>query len=229
MHDFVPSPNIRRHPEIYELENHALARDGRLQAALRAVAPWRDRRVLSVGCGTGFWLPRYAGARVVGIEPDRALLARAAARIAHAPQIEVRHGSAEHLPIADASVDLVHARWAYFFGAGAEAGLAEARRVLRPGGVFVAVDNRAAPSDFAALLADAVGGNADHDLDATAVDELIELHEHVAVSAGRVAESPAQLARILRIEFPADTVERFLQAHTGASISYAMSLFVVRA
>jgi SAM-dependent methyltransferase len=37
-------------------------------------------------------------------------------------------------------VDLVHARTAYFFGPGCEPGLAEAERVLRPGGAIAVVD-----------------------------------------------------------------------------------------
>ena len=55
-------------------------------------------------------------------------------------QRSVLAGQAERLPLPDASVDLVHARTAYFFGPGCEPGLAEAERVLRPGGAIAIVD-----------------------------------------------------------------------------------------
>src|SRR6185436_16169230 len=55
-------------------------------------------------------------------------------------RIRVLEGGAAALPLPDASVDLVHARTAYFFGPGCEPGLAEAERVLRPGGALAVVD-----------------------------------------------------------------------------------------
>lgn len=227
--DFVPAPNIGRHPQVYERENEAIARDGRLDAALARIAPWRGRRLLDIGCGTGFWLGRYAetAATVVGVEPDPRLLERARARDLP-PSVQLRHGSAEHLPLDDASIDVAHARFAYFFGAGAEAGLAEVRRVLAPGGVFVAMDNDWSGGDFADLLRDAVGGNASHDPTAIAAWWAQQGAERHVAEAGWSARSPTELERILRIEFPADTVDRFVARHTAASLSYRVALYVVR-
>jgi SAM-dependent methyltransferase len=54
---------------------------------------------------------------------------------------QVLAGSAGHLPLPDASVDVIHARFAYFFPPGCDAGLAEALRALRLGGTLVVVDN----------------------------------------------------------------------------------------
>jgi ubiquinone/menaquinone biosynthesis C-methylase UbiE len=54
--------------------------------------------------------------------------------------VDVKMGRAQRLPVRSASVDVVHARTAYFFGPGCEPGLAEAERVLRPGGVLLIVD-----------------------------------------------------------------------------------------
>ena len=52
--------------------------------------------------------------------------------------------------VADASVDVAQARWAYFFGPGCEPGLAELERVVRRGGAAFVVDNDATRSTFGA-------------------------------------------------------------------------------
>ena len=46
---------------------------------MRALAPWAGKTIVDLGCGTGFWLSRYAAeaARVIGIEPDPAVRAGA--------------------------------------------------------------------------------------------------------------------------------------------------------
>jgi SAM-dependent methyltransferase len=122
--DWVFAPNIGEHPGIYEIENSALDPGGHVLAAMHRLAPWDGRTLVDLGCGTGFWLTGYArdAARVVGIEPDPALRARAVARTRGLPAVEVMPGSAEHLPLADRSVDVVHARFAYFLAPGTGGG-----------------------------------------------------------------------------------------------------------
>lgn len=226
-HDWRPAPNIGKHPEIYELENEALARDGRLDAALSELADVAGRTLLDIGCGTGFWLPRWpSAATVVGVEPDPALLERARDRVAGEPHVEVRHGSAEQLPVDDGSVDVAHARFAYFFGPGSERGLEEVSRALVPGGTLLVVDNSWRSGDFADLLRDATGGNADHDPEATSAwwaNRGATRHE---VLGGWQATSPEELERVLRIEFPAATVDRWVARNPGrASLTYAFAVF----
>lgn len=118
--DWRFAPNIGGHPDIYEIENRALDPDGHVLAAMRNLAPWDGRTLVDLGCGTGFWLPGYAvgAAWVIGIEPDPALRAKAAARIQGLPRAEVAAGSAEHIPLPDRSADVVHARFAYFLSPG---------------------------------------------------------------------------------------------------------------
>lgn len=67
--------------------------------ALDALAPWAAKSIVDLGCGTGFWLPRYAKSAhtVIGVETGTSLLAAARARTGAAV---VLHGSAEHLPLA---------------------------------------------------------------------------------------------------------------------------------
>lgn len=138
----IPSPNIWHWPDIYEVENRAQDVDGAVFAVLAEVADWRGRDVLDVGCGAGFHLPLFAGqARsVIGVEPHPPLVTAARDRVSGLASVAVLRGSAESLPVPDASVDVVHARTAYFFGPGCGPGILEAMRVLRPGGVLAVVD-----------------------------------------------------------------------------------------
>jgi SAM-dependent methyltransferase len=136
----IPSPNIWNWPDVYERENAAQDAEGAIWAALREAVPWRGLDVLDVGCGDGFHLPVFAreAASVTGVEPHPPLVARARRRVGE--RVRVLEAGAAELPLPDVSVDLVHARTAYFFGPGCEPGLVEAERVLRPGGSIAVVD-----------------------------------------------------------------------------------------
>ena len=128
--DWRFAPNAGGRPDVYEIENRALDPSGHLLAAMRGLAPWDGRRLVDLGCGTGFWLPGYAGdaARVIGMSLTL-LRARAADRIRDLPHAEVIPGSAERLPLPDRSVDVVHARFAYFLSPGIVAGSEPRTRV----------------------------------------------------------------------------------------------------
>jgi SAM-dependent methyltransferase len=140
--DVVPSPNIWHWPGVYEVENRAQDVDGEIWRVLRERCDWAALDVLDVGCGDGFHLPLFAGTArtVVGVEPHPPLVLRARQRVGEMSSVEVMSGSAQRIPLPDGSVDVVHARTAYFFGPGCEPGLREADRVLRPGGVLAIVD-----------------------------------------------------------------------------------------
>src|SRR5690606_34642368 len=114
----IASPNIWQHTATYETENRAADPDGRLWAALEARADWTDRVVLDLGRGTGFHLPRFAATagRVVGVEPHPGLVGIARRRTRALANVDLLPGTAQEIPLPDASVDVVHARWAYFFG-----------------------------------------------------------------------------------------------------------------
>lgn len=144
------SPNIWDNPAVYEVENLAVDRDGLIESTMRSIADWSGRDVLDVGCGTGFHLPRFArtAASVVGVEPHPPLAAIARRRTRRLVNTTVLNGGAADLPLPDASVDIAHARWAYFFGPGCEPGLDEFGRVLRPGGTAFVIDNDPTRSTF---------------------------------------------------------------------------------
>lgn len=152
--DVVESPNIWRWPDVYEAENAAQDVTGALWDAVVTLAPHDGLDVVDVGCGDGFHLPRFAerAGRVVGVEPHGPLIARARARTADLPTCSVLEGRAAALPLRDDSVDVLHARTAYFFGPGCGPGLIEAARVLRPGGLVVIIDLDATRHSYGAWM-----------------------------------------------------------------------------
>ncbi|GIH14720.1 class I SAM-dependent methyltransferase [Rugosimonospora africana] len=227
--DFARAPNIANNPDTYEKENQAIDPSGELWHALRDTADWSGRTVLDLGCGTGFWLPRYAelAAEVIGVEPDDALRALASERMAGSP-VRVLAGSAEHLPMPDASVDVIHARFAYFFPPECEAGLAEALRVLRPGGALVVIDNDLRHGEIAELLRRSAW--AEPQGTAGVTDEWWQRRgaRRREVMSAWACPEPAELEQILRIEFPADIVDDWLGKHPDqSSLSYGYVLFAI--
>jgi SAM-dependent methyltransferase len=230
--DFRFAPNIGGHPDVYEIENQALDRAGHLLAAMRALAPWDGRTIVDLGCGTGYWLPRYAtdARQVIGIEPDPDLRARAARRVSGIAAAQVVSGSAEHTGLPDRSAEVIHARFAYFFGPGADAGLTEALRVLRPGGSLVVADNDHRWGEFAELLAAASAQPPRRT--AAAVDRWWRERgatRHEVRSEWRFA-SRADLDAVLRIEFPGRVADSWLARHPAATgLTYGYVLFAVTA
>ena len=121
----VRSPNIWDRPATYEIENRAFDKLGLVTALLIEVADWTGRTVLDIGAGTGFHLPLFAktAKSVVGVEPNSDLVTIGKRRISRLTNAEIRLGSATDLPVSDHSIEMMQARWAYFFGPGCEPGL----------------------------------------------------------------------------------------------------------
>jgi SAM-dependent methyltransferase len=96
-------------------------------------APQPTRRLLEVGCGTGGTLhvlsTRFPHAAVSGVEPVPAALEAAAAR-----GCDVVPGAFEALPVETGGVDMLLALDVLEHLEDDASGLAEAARVLRPGG-----------------------------------------------------------------------------------------------
>jgi SAM-dependent methyltransferase len=225
--DFQRAGNQGANPDLYEIENRALDPDGRVLAAMRAVAPWLDRILVDLGCGSGFWLPGYAdeAAQIIGVEPDPELLPLAARRD---PRAQVLPGSAEHIPLPDASVDVVHARFAYFFPPGCDAGLAEVLRVLRPGGTLVVVDNDQRAGAFADLLVTSAWAVPQGMADMTDAWWAERGAERVEVMSGWEFRTRDDFAAVLRMEFPPEVADPWLADHPSATgLSYGYVLFAV--
>jgi ubiquinone/menaquinone biosynthesis C-methylase UbiE len=114
----------------------------------RRIVPAAEGRVLELGIGSGVNLPLYStGVReVIGFDPSAKLLdmARGAARPL-ARLIELVEGSAETIPLEDASVDSVVSTWTLCSIPDVARALAEVRRVLNPSGHFLFVEHGRSP------------------------------------------------------------------------------------
>ncbi len=225
--DFKPAPNQGGNIELYEVENRALDPDGFLLAAMRTRAPWAGRTLLDLGCGSGYWLAGYAdeAAEVIGVEPDPRLLPLAAGRD---PRARVLHGSAEHIPLPDQSVDVVHARFAYFFPPGCDAGLAEVMRVLRPGGTLVVIGNDLRAGEFAELLRAAEGALKPGGGEETDAWWAARGADRTTVRSRWRFTGRADFEAVLRMEFPVKVADPWLAAHPGTlGLSYSYTLFAI--
>jgi SAM-dependent methyltransferase len=222
--DFQRAPNQGARPDLYEIENRAIDPDGLVLDAMRRLAPWAGKTLVDLGCGSGYWLPGYAdeAAEVIGVEPDPELLPLAAARDARA---RVLPGSAEHIPLADASVDVVHARFAYFWPPHCEAGRTEVLRVLKPGGSLIVVDNDQRAGDFAGLLRARYYSVPDA-VDAWWAERGASRTE--VMSQWRFG-SRGDFEDVLRLEFPGEVADGWLASHPGVmSLTYGYVLFATK-
>ncbi|MET9913835.1 class I SAM-dependent methyltransferase [Streptomyces sp. NPDC006476] len=94
-------------------------------------------QIVEIGAGNGANFRHYQPAvqQVIAVEPEPRLRALAERAAAESPvPVEVRAGRAEKLPVPDASADGVVASLVLCTIADVPAALAEAHRVLRPGG-----------------------------------------------------------------------------------------------
>jgi SAM-dependent methyltransferase len=107
-----------------------------ISSALWALAEnVNPERILEVGCGTGHWLEELSplAHHVHGLDFSSGMLRQARQRSSH---FHLTHGQANQLPFANASFDLIFCANAFHHFDQPDAAIAEARRLLRPGGAF---------------------------------------------------------------------------------------------
>ena len=115
--------------------------DDTLRVIKAILAPLEQRRIVEIGCGRGALLAGLAeaGARVAGIDPDAEALAEGPP---HGPDRDPAPSHAERLPFTDGAVnaalfvDSLH----HVPIAGMAAALAEAVRIVEPGGDIIVVE-----------------------------------------------------------------------------------------
>ncbi len=114
-------------------------------AVIDLIGPQRGERAIDIGAGMGAGAMRAAatGAHVLAVEPTRFVrralgLRRTFSR--RRSNVEVVDGSAEQLPVADRSVDVIWAVNTMHHWVDVDRGVAEIARVLRSGGRMLLVD-----------------------------------------------------------------------------------------
>ncbi len=101
-------------------------------------------RVVDVGCGPGnaARAAARAGARVTGVDPSPEMLRLARAISPRSAGIDWELGAAERLPVPDASATVLWTIASVHHWTDVPAGLAEARRVLQPGGRLLVIERQ---------------------------------------------------------------------------------------
>lgn len=223
----IPSPNIWHHTATYELENQAVDKGGLIEQAMREIAPRAGRTFLDLGCGTGFHLPRWAAdaTRVIGVEPHQDLLSVAARRTRRLGNVTLLQGTAQSIPLPDSSVDVVQARWAYFFGPGCDPGLTEVDRVIRHGGTAFVIDNDATRSTFGGWFRRGYPS-----VDPRAVERFWTSRgwSRTPLDITWSFDTREDLEAVVRIEFSSGMADQILASWTpaqGLEVDYAVNLW----
>ena len=99
--------------------------------------------VLEIGFGTGINLPFYQNVeKLYALEPNQDIFKLASSRIFES-NLELQHlqASAEHIPLADHSIDHVVSTWTLCSVQRLDQVLKEIKRVLKPNGTFHLVEH----------------------------------------------------------------------------------------
>jgi ubiquinone/menaquinone biosynthesis C-methylase UbiE len=109
-----------------------------------------DGRVLEIGVGSGLNLPFYGPSahEIIALEPAPRLVAMAKSKAptSSAP-VTFIEGSAEAIPLEDASIDTVVTTWTLCTIPKAAIALGEMRRVLKPGSRLLFVEHGLSPDE----------------------------------------------------------------------------------
>jgi ubiquinone/menaquinone biosynthesis C-methylase UbiE len=137
----------------YDARLHAVYAAGRqmppealhtwMEAFARHLPETRPLVWLDLGSGTGRMTPALAsafGGPAHGVEPSDRMRAQALAHAGH-PAVTYAAGSAEHIPLPDASCDAALLFFVWHHVVGREAAVRELRRVVKPGGTLFVQTN----------------------------------------------------------------------------------------
>jgi SAM-dependent methyltransferase len=139
----VPGTSFDRVADVYDATRGGERRGDGFAAAL---APWIvGPRVVELGIGTGVIANglRRHGVDVVGVDLSEAMLRVARGRLG----ARIAVADVDRLPFADGSIDTAYLVWVLHLVHDPAATLAEAARVVRPGGRVITITSSAVYAD----------------------------------------------------------------------------------
>ena len=149
--------------ELYERHLVPLLFEPYAAEVARRLAGRQPVRILEVAAGTGVLTRALAsllapGVHITATDLNQAMLDRAVT-VGTSRPVEWRQADALALPFGDATHDAVVCQFGAMFFADKPAAFAEARRLLRPGGIFLfSVWDRLEENEFADIVTTAVAG-----------------------------------------------------------------------
>jgi SAM-dependent methyltransferase len=138
---FVSTPGASIDPQVIArmTRNEAdMAFKKRVQTIFEWIDPRDDSLILDMPCGRGFYLNMFryvSGCRLVGADLDWDVILKAQRNVGHLPRLMLNHASIYALPYPDNTFDGVILSEVLEHLDDDVAGLREALRVLKPGGV----------------------------------------------------------------------------------------------
>lgn len=141
------------HPRLFEIERRCMDADGKVIQFLHQHLP--DGLILDVGAGDGFTAERLTTPHrtIIPMEPDEKMINL------HKPLAWAK-GVAQEIPFHTHTFAAAYATWAFFFDGikDIDKGLNEIKRVVKPNGRIIIVDN-GGDDEFTALAPHNISSN----------------------------------------------------------------------
>lgn len=136
---------------------------GRIEALLLLADTLKARRILEVGCGTGYWLEqlRKSGTELYGLDPSMGMMQRAKAR---KTSMHLSRGLAGSLPFREHAFDLLFCIQAIHHFSRPRTFVKQAYRVLRCGGALAIIGSDPRHADDRWYIYDYFEGTLETDL-----------------------------------------------------------------
>lgn len=221
----------------YDLENRIADPQQRIEQFMESFCSLDEAALADIGAGGGFHTCRFAewASRVYAIEPAPAMLQRLYQRVVQEDlrNVSVVVGEAEDVTLRNELVDIVHSRFAYFFGPeggtvrSCEPGIREALRILKPGGYFFIIDNALTSGQFASLLSRygySRGKAADMQQRS---DEFYAAHGFQAATVESTWTAPDRdaLRTVPTMEFSGQDIDAMIAEVNGTELSYHYRIY----